>query len=429
MMVANMREMKDSGIEWVGEIPKDWNLVPIRAVFEEVTDKNIDGSVKNALKFTYGEIVPKTNFEADDDDYVANTILNYTIVEPGTIMLNGLNLNFDFVSQRIGLVKNKGVITSAYMAFKPSNGRVLSEFANYLFKSYDSCKALHNMGGGVRKILNFSEFKRYYVMFPSMDEQKSIIAFLDSKCAEIDSLCTDIQSEIDTLETYKRSKVFDTVMHGLNHDRFIEVNSDVWTTIPEGWKLVDIKYLFEIVKRIAGKEGYDIIAITQQGLKYKDISSNEGQLASDYSGYQFVYPGDYAMNHMDLLTGWVDLSDKFGVTSPDYRVFRLRNPESYDRKYYKYIMQCCYMNRIFYTLGQGVSNLGRWRLQTSAFNNFKVPVPPYEEQVRIGNYLDEEITQINDIIAQKQEQLSILADYKKSVIYEYVTGKKEVPVA
>ena len=85
------------------------------------------------------------------------------------------------------------------------------------------------------------------------------------------------------------------------------------------------------------------------------------------------------------------------------------------------------MNRIFYTLGQGVSNLGRWRLQPSAFNNFKVPVPPYEEQVRIGNYLDKEITQINDIIAQKQEQLSILADYKKSIIYEYVTGKKEVP--
>ena len=276
---------------------------------------------------------------------------------------------------------------------------------------------------------NWNFIKNIGIVYPSLDEREKIIAYLDSKCAEIDALSSDIQSEIDTLEAYKRSKVFDTVMHGLNHDRFIEVNSDVWTTIPEGWKLVDIKYLFEIVKRIAGKEGYNIIAITQQGLKYKDISSNEGQLASDYSGYQFVYPGDYAMNHMDLLTGWVDLSDKFGVTSPDYRVFRLRNPESYDRKYYKYIMQCCYMNRIFYTLGQGVSNLGRWRLQTSAFNNFKVPVPPYEEQVRIGNYLDEEITQINDIIAQKQEQLSILADYKKSVIYEYVTGKKEVPVA
>lgn len=203
--------MKDSGIEWVGQIPADWNLVPIRAVFEEVTDKNFDGSVKNALKFTYGEIVPKTNFEADDDDYVANTILNYTVVEPGTIMLNGLNLNFDFVSQRIGLVKNKGVITSAYMAFKPLGDRVSSEFATYLFKAYDGCKALHNMGGGVRKILNFSEFKRYYVCFPTRFEQQAIVAFLDSKCAEIDSIIAQKQEQLAVLADYKKSVIYEYV--------------------------------------------------------------------------------------------------------------------------------------------------------------------------------------------------------------------------
>ena len=269
--------------------------------------------------------------------------------------------------------------------------------------------------------------KSIVIISPPLPEQHRIAAFLDAKCAEIDALSADIQSEIETLEAYKRSKVFDAIAHGVGHADFQETDSDVWKTIPAEWKLVDIKYLFEIVKRIAGKEGYDILAITQQGLKVKDISSNEGQIASDYSGYQFVYPGDFAMNHMDLLTGWVDLSDKFGVTSPDYRVFRLRDAARFDRKFYKYVMQCCYMCRIFYSLGQGVSNLGRWRLQTSAFNNFKIPVPPYEEQVELGNYLDDIIGEIDDIIAQKQEQLAVLADYKKSVIYEYVTGKKEAP--
>ncbi len=223
--------------------------------------------------------------------------------------------------------------------------------------------------------------------------------------------------------------MFEMVCHGLENVNRKKTDSDVWLSIPIHWELVDIKYLFEIVKRIAGKEGYDILAITQQGIKIKDISTNEGQIASDYSGYQFVYPGDYAMNHMDLLTGWVDLSDKFGVTSPDYRVFRLRNPQKMDRKYYKYVMQCCYMCRVFYSLGQGVSNLGRWRLQTSAFNDFKVPVPPYDEQKKLGEYLEEKISEINEIIVQKQNQLSVLADYKKSMIYEYVTGKKEVPLA
>ncbi len=425
-MVAMMKEMKDSGIEWIGQIPEEWSLVPIRAVFEEVTDKNFDGSVKNALKFTYGAIVPKTNFEADNDDYVANTILNYTVVEPGTIVLNGLNLNFDFVSQRIGLVKNKGVITTAYMAFKPLGERVSPEYATYLFKAYDGCKALHNMGGGVRKILNFSEFKRYYVCFPTLLEQQAIVTYLDAKCAEIDTLSADIQSEIDTLEAYKRSKVFAAVSHGVKNTVLDETDSYVWASIPHGWKLIDIKYLFEIVKRIAGKEGYDILAITKQGIKVKDIASNEGQIASDYSGYQFVYPGDFAMNCLDLNAGWIDISPLFGVTSPDYRVFRLRDRTHFCAEYYKYLFQMCYSEKIFYSLTQGVTESYR-RLPTSVFNNFKVPVPPKDEQVQIAAFLDKICGEVDTIIAQKREQLAVLADYKKSVIYEYVTGKKEVP--
>ena len=169
-----MRRMKNSGIEWVGEIPVGWTIKPIRAEFEEVTKKNTTGEVNNALKFTYGNIVRKENFDADEDSYVADTILNYTVVSPGTIMLNGLNLNFDFVSQRIGLVREVGVITSAYTAFKPISNRILPEYATYLFKAYDGCKAFHNMGGGVRKILNFSELKRHYIFYPELSKQKKM---------------------------------------------------------------------------------------------------------------------------------------------------------------------------------------------------------------------------------------------------------------
>ena len=206
-------------------------------------------------------------------------------------------------------------------------------------------------------------------------------------------------------------------------------DSDVWSEIPVNWELKDIKYMFEIVKRIAGKEGFDVLSVTQRGLKVKDITSGDGQLADSYSGYQFVYPSDYVMNHMDLLTGWVDLSTMFGVTSPDYRVFRLRDKTNNSLDYYKYVMQCCYMNKIFYSLGQGVSNLGRWRLQTSSFNNFKIPVPPTKEQTVIADYLNYVIEETNAIIDAKKEQLETLEEYKKSVIYEYVTGKKEVPLS
>ena len=260
-----------------------------------------------------------------------------------------------------------------------------------------------------------------------MQTQRKIADFLDTKCSEIDALTADIQTQIDTLEQYKRSIITEAVTRGLNPDvEMKDGGNQYWGSIPTNWHLSDIKYLFEIVKRIAGKEGYDILSVTQKGIKIKDISNNEGQVAESYANYQFVYPGDFVMNHMDLLTGWVDCSKLFGVTSPDYRVFRLRDKNN-SLNYYKYIMQTCYMNRIFYSLGQGVSNLGRWRLQTSSFNNFMVPVPPVEVQESIATYLDKKCTEINACIDDKQRQLEVLEEYKKSLIYEYVTGKKEMP--
>ena len=139
-----------------------------------------------------------------------------------------------------------------------------------------------------------------------------------------------------------------------------------------------------------------------------------------------VEPGDFAMNHMDLLTGWVDISQHSGVTSPDYRVFVLLDKENNHSQYYLYLMQMCYTNRIFYGLGQGVSGMGRWRLQADKFLNFTIPVPSYEEQKEIAEYLDKKCAEMDTLIARKTALLEEMESYKKSVIYEYVTGKKEV---
>ena len=196
--------------------------------------------------------------------------------------------------------------------------------------------------------------------------------------------------------------------------------------IPAHWDMKKLKYVFYIKKDIAGKEGYDILSITQKGIKIKDISINEGQLAESYSNYQLVDIGDFAMNHMDLLTGWVDVSKYSGVTSPDYRVFNFIDKSAYCKEYYLYLMQMCYMNKIFYGLGQGVSNLGRWRLQADKFLNFTIPMPPLCEQREIAEYLDEKCSEIDKLIAKKEELLADLESYKKSLIYECVTGKKKV---
>lgn len=430
-----MREMKDSRIPWLGKYPATWSLKKIKYCLQERIEKNNPVRTTDILSLTAKQGVIPYDQKEGGGNKPKEDVSAYRLAYPGDIVMNSMNI----LSGSVGLSQYFGCVSPVYYMLRPLDAKEDVRYYNYIFQTTVFQRSLYGLGNGIlikesgngklntiRMRIPMDKFGGLFIPVASKSEQKIIADYLDKICAEIDALAADIQAQIDTMEQYKRSVVFSAVSHGTAPSRMKKTDSDVWTTIPSNWELADIKYLFEIVKRIAGKEGYDILSVTQKGLKVKDISSNEGQIASDYSGYQFVYPTDFVMNHMDLLTGWVDCSTQFGVTSPDYRVFRLCDKEQNNLHYYKYVMQCCYMCRIFYSLGQGVSQLGRWRLQTSVFNNFKVPVPPTDKQKEIAEYLDNKCAEIDAIIDQKNEQLSALDAYKKSLIYEYITGKKEV---
>jgi type I restriction enzyme S subunit len=202
---------------------------------------------------------------------------------------------------------------------------------------------------------------------------------------------------------------------------YIDSGIDWIGKIPEGWKTNKFKHLFRIKKILAGKLGYDVLSVTQQGLKVKNIISNEGQVANDYTNYQLVFPNDFVMNHMDLLTGYVDVSKQEGVTSPDYRTFYAINPKEVNNKYYLYIFQFCYKTRLFYNLGQGVSNFGRWRLPAEQQKEFVLPYPSILEQIEIVKYLDEKCGDIDSLINLQEQMIEKLIVYKQSVITEAVT--------
>ena len=419
-----MREMKDSGIEWIGAIPAAWGVHRIASHFQEIKEKNTANAYSNALQFKMGKIIAKP--QKWDEDETNETYSAYTVVHPNTIMINGLNLEFDFVTQRVARVECNGIITSAYIALSPRDD-INAEYICYLLKSYDACRAFHSMGRGLRKILSYSELKNKPIVVPPLAEQERIAAFLDAECAEIDTVLEKTRASIEEYKKLKQAVITQAVTKGIRGDRPMKDSGSVWfEEIPCNWVMKRIKYLFHIKKDIAGKEGYTVLSITQRGIQPKDLSKNEGQIAANYSQYQLLAPGDFAMNHMDLLTGWVDISKYSGVTSPDYRVFVLDDAEKNDSSYYLYLMQMCYFNRIFYGLGQGVSGMGRWRLQADKFLNFPVVVPPVDEQKEIASYLNEKCSGIEVLIAKKQQYLTEIENYKKSLIYEYVTGKKEV---
>ena len=423
-----MPEMRDSGIAWIGMVPKRWSIKPIRAGFEDVTEKNRRGLVQNALKFTYGSIVPKEDFDADNDDYVADTILGYTVVTPGTIMLNGLNLNFDFVSQRIGLVKDTGVITSAYISFRAidSNG-ISPEFVTYLLKSYDGCKAFHNMGGGVRKILNFSELKKQYIVYPSLDEQFRIVGFLDSKCAEIDSLTADIQSQIDTLEQYKRSVITEAVTRGLNPNAEMKDSGIAWANfVPAHWISSKIKYEIFPLQRLVRSSDLVMTCFRDGEVTLRQNRREDGfTISITENGYQGVEVGDLVIHGMDAFAGAIGCSDSRGKITPVVHVCKTTG----NNRFFMYVLRSMAVNDVLMSFAEGI------RVRSSDFRNFNklgkfpIEVPPVSEQNDIVDFLDQKCRKIDAIIVQKKEQIEVLAEYKKSLIFEYVTGKKEVTMA
>lgn len=204
------------------------------------------------------------------------------------------------------------------------------------------------------------------------------------------------------------------------YERFKPSDSSWIGDVPDHWSLKRLKSGFRIRKRIAGKLGFDVLSITQRGIRRKDIDSGAGQLAMDYSKYQLVEIGDFAMNHMDLLTGFVDVAEFDGVTSPDYRVFTLEDQQS-DRRFWLRVFQHCYHAKIFYPLGQGAAQFGRWRLPTQEFNEFISPFPPLQEQQKIAQFLDHETAKIDTLIDKQQQLIALLKEKRQAVISHAVS--------
>lgn len=196
--------MKDSGIEWIGEIPEKWEVTPLYMCFTERRNKNRLGKEKNLLSLSYGHIVQK-NIEAKGD-LLPESFTTYNIIEPGDIIIRPTDLQNDKRSLRTGLSNEHGIITSAYIDLKPLKN-VNSNYYHYLLHSYDIQKVFYNMGNGVRQGLNYSEFSKLRVLAPESIEQQQIANFLDRKTTEIDELIDKINIEIDTLKQYQSSVI------------------------------------------------------------------------------------------------------------------------------------------------------------------------------------------------------------------------------
>lgn len=273
-------------------------------------------------------------------------------------------------------------------------------------------------------ILNKSSMENLDIVIPEIGIQEIIVRFLDNKVKIIDDIIFKKQKQVTLLDEEKQSVLINVLTKGVDSSVEMQDTGIDWIgKIPVHWKLSKIKNIFDIKKRENSLKNPKVLSMTQRGIKEKNLNDNSGQHAESYSKYQKVYKNDFVMNGMDLLTGYIDTSSfDYGVTSPDYRVFSLKNTDSFT-EYYLLYFQMCYKQKIFYGLGQGVSKMGRWRLQTKVFKNFPIMVPPIDEQKVIVRNITEEIQNIDLTKEKLGLQLLKLREYRKSLIYETVIGK------
>jgi len=319
-------------------------------------------------------------------------------------------------------------LNSFCKGFRVDNSEINSTFLNYLLQADEFRKSLSIEAKGFTRInLQIGKITNLGVCAPKyIEEQKKIANYLDHKTAIIDALIEKKEQLIKKLQAQRQAIINESVTKGLNPNAKMKNSGIEWLgEIPEHWEAKRLKFIFNIQKRIAGVLGYDILSVTQRGLKVKDISNYKGQFSMNYSKYQIVYEGDFVMNHMDLLTGYIDISKQTGVTSPDYRVFELIDKEC-NSAYFLYLCQLCYKEKIFYSHGQGVSQLGRWRLQAKEFNNMTFPFPSFEEQTEIADYIDLNTENMDKVILESQVSIKKLKSYRQSIISEAVTGKIDV---
>lgn len=418
-----MREMKDSGIEWIGKIPKEWTIMPLYCFYSERKNKNIFGAENNLLSLSYGKVIRKDINTSEG--LLPSNYNGYNIVEAGDIIIRPTDLQNDKRSLRTGLSKERGIITSAYIALKPKTG-VNSRFYHYLLHTYDTLKVFYNMGNGVRQGLNYDEFAKLMIYSPSDTEQQRIADFLDRECGKIDGLKADIQAQIDTLEQYKRSVITEAVTHGLNPSAPMKDSGAGWMPlIPLHWKADKLK--FHLRQRgIKNQIDKQVLSLYREyGIVPKDSrDDNHNVTSEDVSDYRYVRVGDFVVNKMKAWQGSVAVSDYEGIVSPAYFVYEFSD-DLINKRYFHYLMRNKTYATEFRRLSGGIRE-GQWDLPSEALNNTIILLPPLDEQQEIADYLDNKCAEIEQIIADKKSQIETLDNYKKSLIFEYVTGKKEV---
>ena len=409
--------MKNSGIEWVGEIPAHWEVMSNKHLMQK--QKIICPIYKGQaiLSLTMKGVIER---DLDAGGKMPSSFDGYQYVKRGNLLL--CLFDIDVTPRCAGLILKDGVTSPAYSQYIMRQ-KAYAPFYSYYYVMVDNTKELLHMAKNLRHSLNEEQFGAIKAPVPPISEQKAIAEFLDIKCGEVDALIADIQQEIETLEQYTRSVITEAVTKGLDPSVPMKDSGIDWVGImPKHWKKMPNKYLMYKEKTICPVyNGESILSLTMKGVVVRDLEAG-GKMPTSFDGYQQIKAGNLLMClfDIDVTPRCIGLICNNGVTSPAYSQFIMKK-NAYAPFYSYYYLMVDFTKELLHM----AKNL-RHSLNEEQFGAILAPVPPIEEQQQIADYLDKKCKEIEEIIAEKQSQIETLESYKKSLIYEYVTGKKEV---
>lgn len=412
-----MPEMKDSGFSWIGMIPYDWKCERGKYILKYV-QKPIKENDDIITCFRDGEVTLRSN-RREDGFTMADKEIGYQGIDIGDLVIHGM----DGFAGAIGISDSRGKASPVLNVVDTEQNK---RYVMYFLRSMAYNNVFLALATGIRVRscdLRWNKLAELYYPIPPLEEQNRIVYYLDVKCKEIDALSKDIQAEIDTLEEYKRSIITEKVTRGLNPDVAMKDSGIEWVgKCPAHWEITANKYIMKKVKHIkAVYENEDILSLTMKGVIVRDLEAG-GKMPTSFDGYQILYPNNLLMClfDYDVTPRCIGLIKNYGLSSPAYSQFVMKN-QNYEGYYYYYYLMIDNTKALLHL----AKNL-RHSFTEEQLGFIHAPVPPQKEQQEIADYLDNKCAEIDSVIETKKEQLKVLDEYKKAIIYEYVTGKKEV---
>lgn len=419
-----MRQMKDSGIEFIGLIPVNWEIRRMKSL----------GNVRNGLSYSPQDVTDKENGTLvlrssnikngklcfTDNVYVSCNIPADLQVQNGDILICSRNGSRELIGKN-AIIENVCASFGAFMMI------FRCETPNYLYYILNSPVFSYYLGSfstsTINQLTGFNFCNMKVAYCSDKGEQERITGHLNQKCTEIDSLISDIQSQIEVLEEYKRSVITEAVTKGLDPDVEMRDSGVQWIgMMPTHWDCQRGKYILRYVQKPVRDDDGVITCFRDGEVTLRSNRREEGFTMADKEiGYQGIDVGDLVVHGMDGFAGAIGISDSRGKASP---VLNVLDTEQ-NKRYIMYYLRSMAYNDVFVALATGI-RVRSCDLRWNKLAELLYPMPPVEEQQVIVEHIDSVLERTNAIIADKKQQIETIEEYKKSLIFEYVTGKKEV---